>query len=126
MKYMTKQRQAIYNFFKQNSHQQYTPQELFDNLVDEKISISAIYRNLVELEKENFIEKIINSNNVSSYMCVNTEECSGLLHLICNDCSTTFHATKEFSDVVKAYEKSNGFSVNINKTILYGKCNNCK
>lgn len=125
MKYMTKQRKVIFDFFKVNNHNNYTANELYEELKDSGISLSAIYRNLLELEKENFIQKVI-ANNSFAYTYINTTSCSGLIHLMCTDCSNTFHASKELSNTLLSNDELYGFELNLQKTILYGKCNSCK
>lgn len=125
-KYKTKQRSILLNFFKENSHTNYTASEIFTNLKSKNISLSAIYRNLIDLENSDIIEKIIDSNNNISYTFIHDVDCDNLFHLMCMTCNKTFHAPMEFTNSLKKYQLSTQFEVNLNKSILYGTCVNCK
>ena len=58
MSYKTKQRDVILKFFEKNHDKNFTVTEIFENVKNENISLSAIYRNLAELEKAGKVRKL--------------------------------------------------------------------
>ena len=51
-KYMTKQRKALLNYLSAHADEKLSAKQIEENLSGEGISISAVYRNLSDLEKE--------------------------------------------------------------------------
>ena len=60
-KYMTKQRKALLAFLSEHADEELTAKQLETALSGEGISISAVYRNLSDLEKEGKIRRVSKS-----------------------------------------------------------------
>ena len=127
MSYKTKQRDIILKFFKKNHDKSFSVNEIFENLKNENISISAIYRNLAELEVAGKVRKMTKKgSNSSFYQFIDCDECCGHVHLSCIDCGKTVH----LSDADSAFISSNvlkhsNFDPDDAGTIVFGRCNSC-
>ena len=83
MSYDTKQRQAILNFFNENIDKVFSVEEIFDLLKNKDISLSALYRNLAELEKSNKVRIVTKlGTNKKFYQFIDNENCRGHIHLL--------------------------------------------
>lgn len=127
-KYMTKQRTQLLDFFEQNHDQQHTVREIADKLAAENISISAIYRNLADLEAEGKLRKITRPGvRDVYYQYTDAHGCRDQLHLSCERCGKTFHASEAGStELLNILSKCDSFSVDKSNTVLYGICKNCR
>ncbi len=125
--YSTEQRKKLFNFFKENLHESFSAKQIHEKINDESISISAIYRNLALMEEEGILCKMTNSGSRGLlYQYIDPESCAGIVHLICDKCSVTFHLNKHISDLITNISmESFGFKVNSQKAIIYGLCENC-
>ncbi len=126
-KYKTKQREKLLSLLRRNGHRSFSAQALFEEYSDEGISLSAIYRNLAEMEQEGLICKVSKKGEKRAlYQYVNPAECCGHIHLICADCEETIHLSKSVSQLVfNLSEEEFQFSINSSAAYLYGKCANC-
>ncbi len=93
----------------------------------EGISRSALYRNIAAFEKEGVLCRVTNDKkNETLYQFIDPDECSGVIHLKCNRCTTTHHLNRYACDMISGLALENfGFSVNTNKAVIYGLCENC-
>jgi len=102
--------------------------QIADALADEMISLSAVYRNLAQLEKE---EKVRRSSKSGTrevyYQYLDAESCKGALHMSCVKCGRTFHMTSDHAVLfAKHLAQSEQFVLDTADTILYGTCSNCR
>ena len=126
-KYNTEQRKKLISYFENNSHRSVSAQDIYATLQSQDISMSAIYRNLAEMEKENLICKV-NENNRSSicYQYIDPVKCINAIHLKCQHCDSTIHLNHHISELVSGYAKEEyGFALNFVGAFLYGKCATC-
>ncbi len=128
MQYNTKQREVLMSFFESHHDQAFSAEEIAEQLKSEKISISAVYRNLAELEKDGKIRKNIKSGNRKIfYQFVDCDECKGHLHLTCTKCGKTEHLPDADSNkIVKSVLQNSNFNLDSDSTILYGVCEKCR
>ncbi len=126
-KYATRQRKALIKFFTNNLHKQFTAAEIFNQLKDEDISLSAIYRNLLDMEDEGIISKFLSKDKKDTYyQFFDEEECRGIIHLVCLRCKETYHMDKNISnEVIQSIKNNNAFTVSLHAATLYGTCNYC-
>ena len=127
----TKQKEIIINFLKENKDRHFTSEDILLELrkQSEEISQATIYRNLSELVKEGELRKYI--SDVAKKACFqyvdNVNKCSKHYHLICDECGSIIHF--EGTELQKLKDKilgQNKFEVNLEKVVLYGKCEKCK
>lgn len=127
MSYDTKQREILLKFFNENKDKSFSASEIFEKLKKDNISLSAIYRNLSELEKLGKVRKMKKGeSNSSFYQFVDCEECNGHIHLSCVNCGKTVHlSSKDSKELMNSVLKNSKFSINLNETVLLGKCSLC-
>lgn len=128
MLYSTKQREILLNFFSENPDKNFSAEEIAEQLKDQEISLSAVYRNLSELEIAGKVRKTAKSGSRKSFFqYVDLDDCKGHLHLSCKECGKTLHLDDESATVlVQNVLKNANFCVDKDSTILFGICENCE
>lgn len=126
-KYDTRQRDYLISFLNQHPDQLLSARQIAQELCAQQISLSAVYRNLSQLEAEGLIRKSIKAGSRESYyQYVGAEDCHSHLHLSCTRCGKTFHMDAErTAQLTRAMSELDGFDLDILKTVLYGICQNC-
>lgn len=126
-KYQTEQRKKLIAFFKENIHKSYSAQEIRKALLRENISLSAVYRNLNDMENEGLVCKIKEEKSHSAlYQYIDPVECAGIIHLKCQSCDATFHLNRSVSQMLTSLAKEDfAFEINDTGAFLYGKCKAC-
>ena len=126
-KYDTRQRDYLINFLDQHPDQLLSVRQIAQELCSQQISLSAVYRNLSQLEAEGLIRKSIKPGSREAYyQYVGAEDCHSHLHLSCTRCGKTFHMDAErTAQLTRAMSELDGFDLDILKTVLYGICQNC-
>ena len=85
--YSTQQRRALLAYLSRHPDELLSARQIADALADEKISLSAVYRNLAQLETE---EKVRRSSKSGTrgvyYQYLDAESCKGALHMRCVKC----------------------------------------
>ena len=109
--YNTKQRRALLAFLGEH------PDEL-----------SAVYRNLAQLEAEEKVRRSAKSGSHEAfYQYLDAKGCKGALHMSCVKCGKTFHmASGNAALFAKHLAQSEQFTLDAADTILYGTCSDCK
>lgn len=126
MEYQTKQRKLLLDFFNSHIDQKFTAKMILENLA-EPISLSAVYRNLTKLEREGFLKRFSNAgDNEIFYQYINLKSCKNILHMSCTNCKKSFHIHEEEAKQIEKALKKQHFSIDNNKTIIYGLCEHCK
>ena len=128
MQYKTKQREVLIDFFESHHDQAFSAEEIASQLKNKAISISAVYRNLAELEKDGKLRKVAKRGTRKVfYQFVDCDECKGHLHLTCTKCGKTEHLDDVDShQIVKAVLQNSNFNLDSGSTILYGICGRCR
>lgn len=127
-KYKTEQRKKLLNLFLNNPHESFSAKDIYNALKEEKISISAVYRNLSELESDGFVKRCVrNGSREAFYQYTGTEECKEHIHLTCKKCGKTVHmASDDTDELVKNASKYKNFAVDRATTVLFGICGACR
>lgn len=127
MVYSTRQREILIDYFKLHPDEKFTAKEIFENISDKSISLSAIYRNISRLEKDGILQRFAEqSSNEVSYKYTRDTECENHIHIMCTNCGKTIHfEKKQSSELEKILLKVYKFQLNKSQTILYGICENC-
>ena len=126
--YKTRQRRVLLAYLSQHTDELLSARRIADALADETISLSAVYRNLAQLEAE---EKVRRSSKSGTrevyYQYLDAEVCRGALHMSCIKCGKTFHMANRNAVLFAKYlAQSERFTLDPADTILYGTCSDCK
>lgn len=125
--YKTEQRERLMGFLQHNPDKQFSARQIADNLPAPKISLSAIYRNLIFLENAGAINRFTKEGSREIfYQYIQAEQCKSSIHLICVKCGKTLHMQGEITDQLLAdVYQANEFQISRQKTVLYGVCSCC-
>jgi len=123
--YSTKQRDELMHFFAEHPDTQFTANTIVELLAD-KISKSAVYRNLSKLENEGTISRAVKEGcRESVYQYTKSEECKNSIHLACIKCGNIKHMNPKAAEHVReAVIDNDGFF--IGNGVVYGLCGNCE
>jgi len=127
MSYETKQRDILLNFFKMNRDKSFSASEIFEKLKKKNISLSAIYRNLAELEHFEKVRKTTkNGSKCFFYQFVDCVECNGHVHLSCTKCGKIIHLSeKDSQNLSSSLLKNSKFNLDTKTAVLFGECESC-
>ena len=127
-KYMTKQRKALLSYLSMHADERLSAKQLEDALKSEGISISAVYRNLSELEREGKVRRVNNSGSREVfYQYTDGAHCKDCLHLSCEKCGKTYHMNSAVAQtLIENLAQSDEFTIDKANTVLYGVCGDCR
>ena len=125
--YNTQQRQILLDFFSKHIDESVSTVEVINELRGYKISESAIYRNLLSLEKEGKLRRISKiGDRKTYYQYMDEEECKGQIHISCMKCGKTTHISPNVSKrLAKNLKEDDDFTIDNNETVIYGLCKKC-
>ena len=126
-KYSTKQRELLIKYLSEHIDEQVSTYQIANELQNSEISLSAIYRNLSDLEKDGLVKMCIKKNSREVYyQYIATDECKNSIHLTCRMCGKSFHMDANDAEILLLSVKlNNGFTINKSLSTLYGICENC-
>ncbi len=126
-KYQTRQRRQLLDYLEAHADRQLSAREIARDLGDGAVSLSAVYRNLGDLELEG---KLRRSSRESSrevyYQYLDAAPCRGVLHLSCKNCGRTLHLREESAERLRALLLDEGFQLDQSETLLVGLCRDCR
>lgn len=124
--YQTKQRTELLAYLARHSEERISAQKIAKDLPH--VSLSAVYRNLVTLEKEGKISRCVNTEGrETSYRFAHSEACLGHLHLSCRKCGHLYHLDdKQSRQLIDSINATQSFCVDPADTVLYGVCAQCR
>ena len=127
-KYMTRQRRTLLDYLSAHADEQFSAQEIAAALEGKGVSVSAVYRNLAELEAEGRVRRTARGSGREVYdQFIGAEACKGCLHLQCKKCGRTFHMDSDgAAQLLSVVEKAEGFELDKGDTVLYGVCELCR
>lgn len=125
--YNTHQRTALIEFLESNSDKAFTIEEIIENIDNDELSQSTVYRLMTKLVENGLVHRTVKGNSRSFvYQFINNEKCEGHLHMKCTDCGKVYHLDSSVSSVIKKdIGSSTGFEID-SQTIILGRCNTCK
>ncbi len=125
--YMTKQRRALRTFFEAHPDEVFSALQIVQQLEEESISISAVYRNLAALVSEGVVRRHQKEDSREQfYQYVACSHCRGRLHLSCGICEKLFHLSPEHErQILAQMEQLEGFQLSTERTVLHGICAQC-
>lgn len=112
----------------EHADEELTAKQLETALSGEGISISAVYRNLSDLEKEGKIRRVSKSGTREVYyLYTDSDSCKDCLHLSCEKCGRTYHMNMPGVEMLmNNLEQSDEFKIDKANTVLYGVCKSCR
>ena len=127
-KYLTIQRKRLLNYLSEHTDEQMTARQIADALEAKQISLSAVYRNLAELEEEGLLKRSVREGTREVfYQYIDAEECKDSLHLTCCNGGKSIHlGDREAKQLLCSTLESTGFLIAKSETILYGVCAECR
>ena len=126
-KYMTKQRKLLLAYLEQHPDELLSAHQIAEDLADEKISVSAIYRNFADLEGEGKVRRTSQHGKRKVYFqYTDSEHCKENLHLSCQRCGKSYHLDPKLADfITQALANTEDFEMSIANTVIYGTCSSC-
>ncbi|MBQ3064956.1 MAG: transcriptional repressor [Clostridia bacterium] len=130
--YQTKQKTSVTAYFKAHPSVHFTVDELTEALHSEGIRIgkSTVYRTLHHLTDAGIIRKYTPAAGESAcyqYAKDGEHQCDSHFHLKCLVCGTLHHVDcGHLSALAAHFRLHHGFTVDYEKTVLYGTCDACK
>ena len=126
-KYITRQRKALLSYLQAHADERLSAQDIADALHGEGVSLSAVYRNIADLEAEGLLRREHGAGREASYQFIGAASCRDCLHLSCKKCGRTFHMdTDSAKRLVEVVSKTEGFVLDKADTVLYGVCEVCQ
>ena len=127
-KYITKQRRIFLDYLELHPDEPLTAKQIAEALSSENISVSAVYRNLSDLEAEGKVRRSTRVGTRETYFqYVDADACKACLHLSCKKCGKTFHMCESNAKKITENIKMNeSFVVDSQNTVIYGICVGCK
>lgn len=101
--YNTKQRRALLAFLGEHPDELLTARQMADALAEKQISLSAVYRNLAQLEAEEKVRRSAKSGSHEAfYQYLDAKGCKGAAHELCEVRQNLSHGRQQRSPVCKA------------------------
>ena len=127
-KYHTEQRKLLLRFLQQNSDRQFFIEEITEQLCSsQNISASSVYRNINDMIEAGLVARFpAPGSRQFLYQYLGDEHCRSHIHMKCESCGQLIHLDDlAMQQIMSSLEHSKSFTVNIQKTILYGTCAHC-
>lgn len=130
MGYNTKQKNIILSCLAANSEKFLSAKEVFALCEQNEtpVGLATIYRQLEGLAEQNMAKRIISADNSGArFQYIDQGEHKDSFFLKCDCCGKMTNADcgllAEVSDHMSA---KHGFQINTNRSVLYGRCKECK
>lgn len=128
-KYITKQRKILQEYLSNKIDQELSAKKIAEDLKEAgiDISLSAIYRNLAELEKEKLVVPCPKEGTREFFFRYVEDDCFDCFHFSCRVCNQVEHMPIEDSKILKEDMKEKfNFFVESKNTVFYGICAECE
>ncbi len=127
MRYTTRQRKLLYDFFKDNPEKCFTVKEIIHG-AGLDIGEATVYRTLAAFADEGKIKKFhTGDGKCAAYQFAECAEEEAHFHLRCTKCGELFHTHCEVIDeMTKHIEAEHGFKIDAGQTTIYGLCGKCE
>ena len=127
-KYETKQRRILIDYLNSHTDENISAKQIASDLADSGISLSAIYRNLSDMENSGLVQRItLSSDKAVYYRFIASDNCRSHLHMSCSKCGRTFHMDLPSTDnIIEQVDNNSQFIIDSSSTVLYGTCKNCR
>lgn len=129
--YKTKARALIIDYLEQNAGVRFTARDIFEQLKagGENIDRATVYRNLEKLYTEGRLIRF--KDNDTTAVCYQYSDdhaqCDRHLHAQCSACGKVFHLENKFvEEFEKQMQDTYGIGVDCSRTMIVGRCKDCK
>lgn len=128
--YNTRQRELLLQYLQANVQRRLTVDEVMQALKarGKKIGKTTVYRHLESLCEQGAVRKYapgVGASACYQYL-LNAGACKEHFHMVCASCGEMFHVDCDLmEDIVRHIRQSHGFMLDIEKTVLYGRCEAC-
>ncbi len=127
--YKTKQRELILNYLIENKNHHVVAEDIAEHLKNQGNAVgkSTVYRYLDKLVNDGKVRKFYHDEGKSScYQYIDSINCNNHYHFKCIQCGHLFHVQCSHLDEMASHIYQNHkFTVDLCKTVIYGKCENC-
>ena len=127
-KYVTKQRMALLEYLSKHPDEQLSARDIAASLEPESVSVSAVYRNLNELESDGSVRRVTrHGSREVLYQYLDAAPCREQLHMSCQKCGRTYHMDPAGAErLIRTLEQLEHFQLDRSATVLYGLCRYCQ
>ena len=127
-KYVTKQRTALLEYLSRHPDEQISARDIAASLEEESVSISAVYRNLNDLETDGSVRRVTrHGSREVLYQYLDAAPCREQLHMSCRRCGRTYHMNPaQAEQLIEAVARLEHFQIDRGATVLYGLCRDCQ
>ncbi len=125
--YATAQRAKLLDYFLSHADEVLTVGQVARDLSADGVSVSAVYRNISEMEKKGLLKRLAGEgSHETHYQFTGSDECRSHLHFSCKECGRICHVDDSVTKMLVDSMAANGnFLMDVSKTVLYGVCANC-
>lgn len=118
----TKTRESVLTIF-ENSTTPLSAYDIYENLKNDNITLSSIYRTLDTFSKENIIIKDTNNKGTAIYALNKDDHCH---YLECKSCHKKIKLDYcPYHKVNEQIKKKSNFFVDEQNVVIYGTCESC-
>ncbi len=127
-KYMTKQRKILQEYLSHHIDEELSAKKVAEDLAVEGVSLSAIYRNIAQMEQEKYLVQCPKLGERELYFrYLGDEDCRSCFHLSCKICNKSKHISPEETKIIaERIGAQFTFQVDLHSTVFYGICQNCR
>ncbi len=124
--YKTKQETIIISFFQNNEGNNFSADEVYNNICSQGISRATVYRRLERLVEDGTLVKLpLGSGNGAKYRLCG-EKCKNTSHFVCTSCNCVEHIDCHLMPELSEHLKNgHGLKIDSAKTVFYGLCERC-
>ena len=131
MTYRTKQRDVLLDKIMAYEEEPFTADDLILKLMStsKPVSKATVYRTLDKLERDGLVRKYyVEPSESAFYQYVGQHlDCEDHYHCVCYQCERLFHIDCHiFDDLDAHFQHEHHFKIDLQRTILYGLCENCQ
>lgn len=126
-KYVTKQRKILQDYLSQRPDQELSAKQVAEDLSQQGVSLSAVYRNLSEMEKEQIVVQTPKEGSREFYFrYLDKEDCQECFHISCRTCGKIEHLSPDDSKKIsEEFSSLYKFYLDLPSTVFYGTCAQC-
>lgn len=127
MTYKTLQYKSLCDFFHSGNKEEYSSEEIISALCsDGTLGKSTVYRQLSKMTEAGELRRFHSGKHVFYQFAHRHSSCDAHFHLKCEGCGKLIHLDCEkMISLVSHIAKEHGFSLDMQQTVLYGKCEKC-
>lgn len=126
-KYITKQRKILQNYLSNRIDEELSARKVAEDLAHENLSLSAIYRNIADMEKEKIVVQCRKEGSREIFFRYVNDNCHKSIHIYCNICNKIEHISIQATqEILNNINNSTGFNIDIHSAMFYGICKSCE